>query len=349
MGGGTRLNPNVPLAAPWSIGSLRLAHPVVMAPMAGVTDLPYRLLAKEQGAALTYSELISAKGLVYGNVRSLQMVDVHPDERPVGIQIFGGDPAVMAEAARIVAERGPDLIDINMGCPVPKVTRNDEGCALMKDPERAARVARAVVEAVDLPVTVKIRKGWDADSVTAVEVAQALEEAGVAAIAVHGRTRSQMYSGRADWDIIAQVKDAVRIPVIGNGDVASPEDAARMLRHTGCDAVMIGRACLGNPWIFGRTVRYLREGVAGPEPTVAERVDMALRHLRMAVAYRGEKFAIPAMRKHLAWYLKGVPGANAWKAHLHRLSRLQEIEDCLLALKEGKRWEGVASHQLSSA
>lgn len=313
----------------WKIGPVTVNHRVVMAPMAGVTDLPTRLLARELGAALSYSELVSAKGINQRNRRSLQMIQIHPAERPVGIQIFGGEPEIMARAARVVAAAGPDLIDINMGCPVPKITRNDEGCALMLDPERAARVARAVVEAVHIPVTVKIRKGWDERHVTAVEVAQALEEAGVAAVAIHGRTRSQFYTGRADWEIIRRVKEAVSIPVIGNGDVASPQDAARMLEETGCDAVMIGRACLGNPWIFRQTVRYLETGELEPPPSLQERLELALRHLQMAVDYHGERMAVPAMRKQLSWYLKGMPNANAVKRQVNQARSLAEVQQVI--------------------
>src|SRR5690606_19446802 len=217
------------------IGGIRLEHPVVMAPMAGVTDLPFRLIARELGAALVYSELVSAKGICYGTRKSLKLLETDPADRPGGLQIFGGEPAVMVEAARHVAARQPDLLDINMGCPVPTITRNDEGCALMLDPERAGRVVRAVVEAVDLPVTAKIRKGWDESRVTAPAVARELEKAGVAAIAIHGRTREQFYTGRADWNIIREVKRAVDVPVIGNGDVFTPQDAARMLEETGCE------------------------------------------------------------------------------------------------------------------
>lgn len=300
------------------IGPVRLAHPVVMAPMAGVTDLPYRLIARELGAALVYSELVSAKGICYGNERTLKLLETDEAERPVGLQIFGGEAEVMVEAARHVQAFGPDLLDINMGCPVPKVTRNDEGCALMLDPRRAGRLVKQVVDAVDLPVTVKIRKGWDDGTVTAPAVARELEKAGVAAIAIHGRTREDYYSGQADWSIIKEVKRAVDIPVIGNGDVASPEDAARMLEETGCDAVMIGRACLGDPWIFERVVAYLETGRRLPLPTARQKLEMAMRHLRMAVKFKGEYRAVREMRKPLAWYMKGIPGANRMKQRVQR-------------------------------
>jgi len=313
-----------------AIGGIRLEHPVVMAPMAGVTDLPYRLIARELGAALVYSELVSAKGICYGNQKTLKLLETDPAERPVGLQIFGGEEAVMMEAARHVAERGPDLLDINMGCPVPKITRNDEGCALMLDPERAGRVVRAVVQAVDLPVTVKIRKGWDAAHVTAPAVARELEKAGVAAIAVHGRTREQFYTGRADWGIIKEVKQAVDVPVIGNGDVCTPQDAARMLEETGCDAVMIGRACLGDPWIFRRVVHYLATGELLPMPSARDKLTMAVRHLRMAVAFKGEFVAVREMRRPIAWYLKGVPRANRLKQLVQRLDSADRVAEALV-------------------
>lgn len=302
-----------------NIGPIQLEHPVVMAPMAGVTDLPYRLIAREQGAALVYSELVSAKGICYGSNRTLKLLETDEAERPVGLQIFGGEADVMVEAARHVQKFGPDLLDINMGCPVPKITKNDEGCALMLDPERAGRLVRRVVEAVDLPVTVKIRKGWDDAHVTAPQVARELEKAGVAAIAIHGRTREDFYAGRADWDIIREVKQAVDIPVIGNGDVASPEDAVRMLEHTGVDAVMIGRACLGDPWIFRRVTHFLDTGEMLPMPSPREKLEMAIRHLKMAVEFKGEVRAVREMRKPIAWYLKGVPGSNRVKQQVQRL------------------------------
>lgn len=308
-----------------SIGPIQLEHPVVMAPMAGVTDLPYRLIAREQGAALVYSELVSAKGICYGSNRTLELLETSEAERPVGLQIFGGEAETMVQAALHVERRGPDLLDINMGCPVPKITRNDEGCALMLDPQRAGRLVRCVVEAVSLPVTVKIRKGWDENHVTAPEVARELEKAGVAAIAIHGRTREDFYSGHADWDIIRKVKQAVDVPVIGNGDVASPQDAARMLEQTGCDAVMIGRACLGDPWIFRRVTHYLNTGQLLPMPTPREKVDMAVRHLRMAVEFKGELRAVREMRKHVAWYLKGVPGAARVKQQVQRLEQADTV------------------------
>lgn len=301
-----------------TIGPIRLEHPVVMAPMAGVTDLPYRLIARELGAALVYSELVSAKGICYGSDRTLKLLETDEAERPVGLQIFGGEADVMVQAAMHVQEGQPDLLDINMGCPVPKVTRNDEGCALMLDPQRAGRLVGRVVEAVDLPVTVKIRKGWDDQHVTAPAVARELERAGVTAIAIHGRTREAFYTGSADWSIIREVKQAVDIPVIGNGDVTSPQDAARMLEETGCDAVMIGRACLGDPWIFRRVVRYLQTGELLPMPSARERLEMAMRHLRMAVDFKGEYRAVREMRKPVAWYLKGISGSNRIKQRVQR-------------------------------
>lgn len=303
-----------------TIGPIQLHHPVVMAPMAGVTDLPYRLIAREQGAALVYSELVSAKGICYGSNRTLKLLETDEAERPVGLQIFGGQADTMVEAALHVERHRPDLLDINMGCPVPKITRNDEGCALMLDPERAGRLVRRVVEAVDLPVTVKIRKGWDARHVTAPAVARELEKAGAAAIAIHGRTREDFYAGRADWAIIREVKQAVDIPVIGNGDVASPQDAVRMLEETGVDAVMIGRACLGDPWIFRRVVHYLDTGQLLPMPSARDKLEMAVRHLRMAVDFKGEPRAVREMRKPIAWYLKGVPGANRVKRQVQQLT-----------------------------
>ncbi|MBO8142126.1 MAG: tRNA dihydrouridine synthase DusB [Firmicutes bacterium] len=313
-----------------SIGGIRLEHPVIMAPMAGVTDLPFRLIAREQGAALVYSELVSAKGICYGNRKTLRLLETDEAERPVGLQIFGGDPGVMVEAARHVESRAPDLLDINMGCPVPKITRNDEGCALMLDPQRAGRTVRAVVEAVRLPVTAKIRKGWDEARITAPQVARELEKAGVAAIAIHGRTREQFYTGRADWSIIREVKRAVSVPVIGNGDVFTPQDAARMLEETGCDAVMIGRACLGDPWIFRRVVHYLKTGELLPLPTAREKLEMAVRHLRMAVAFKGEGTAVREMRRPIGWYLKGIPRANGLKQLVQRLDRADPVVQALM-------------------
>lgn len=312
-----------------TIGPIQLQHPVVMAPMAGVTDLPYRLIAREMGAALVYSELVSAKGICYGSNRTLELLETDEAERPVGLQIFGGEADVMVQAALHVERYGPDLLDINMGCPVPKITRNDEGCALMLDPKRAGRLVQRVVEAVSLPVTVKIRKGWDDNNVTAPQVARELEKAGVAAIAIHGRTREDFYSGRADWDIIREVKKAVDIPVIGNGDVASPQDAVRMLEQTGCDAVMIGRACLGDPWIFRRVTHYLDTGELLPLPTPREKIEMAIRHLRMAVDFKGEVRAVREMRKEIAWYLKGVTGANRIKRQLQQLDRADDVTTML--------------------
>lgn len=289
------------------IGDLELANPVMLAPMAGVTDLPFRLLVKEMGCGLVYTEMVSDKGLIYRNEHTLDMLAIDDRERPVALQIFGSEPEPMAKAARIVEQSGADILDINMGCPTLKIVKNGEGSALMRTPELAYDIIARVVDAVSIPVTVKIRKGWDATSVNAVQMAQVAEKAGAKAISVHGRTREQFYSGKADWSIIKAVKQSVCIPVNGNGDVRSPEDARRLLEETGCDGVMIGRGAQGNPWLFSQVVRYLATGELLPGPTLDERIDMAVRHLEMLVAFKGEHIGIREMRSHAAWYTKGLP------------------------------------------
>lgn len=279
--------------------------------MAGVTDAPFRIIAVEMGCALVYTEMVSAKGVLCAPAQTLRIAEFSETERPIGIQLFGSDAVILARGAETCARLQPDFIDINMGCPVKKVTGKGEGCALMRDPEKVYSVTRAVCGAVNLPVTVKIRKGWDEHSANAVEVAKAAEAAGAAAITVHGRTREQGYSGQADWSVITAVKKAVSIPVVGNGDIRDPRDAARMLDETRCDAVMIGRGCLGNPWLLRRTVQYLESGELMPEPGTQEKVEMAIRHLSMMVSSKGEYIGVREMRKHAAWYLKGIPGAAA--------------------------------------
>ncbi|HBT46893.1 MAG TPA: tRNA dihydrouridine synthase DusB [Peptococcaceae bacterium] len=292
------------------IGEVSLEAPVVAAPMAGVTDKTFRLILREAGAALTFTEMISAKGLYYRNTATWELMDLKGEEGRVVVQLFGREPEIMAWAAREAVAAGAAWVDINMGCPTPKITRNGEGAALMRDLPRARDIVAAVAEAVHpVPVTVKMRKGWDEGEVNAVEAACTVVEAGARAVTVHGRTRSQFYSGRADWEIIRQVKEAVTVPVIGNGDVWQPEDALALMETTGCDGVMVGRGCLGNPWIFTRIRALLAGGEMPPPPGPRERVGMALRHLRMAVEAEGEEKGVKEMRKHLAWYLKGLSGA----------------------------------------
>jgi len=295
------------------IGKIALINPVILAPMAGVTDLPFRLLAKEMGCGLVYSEMVSDKGLLYKNCHTVDMLKIDERERPVAMQIFGSEPSSMAEAARCVEQAGANIVDINMGCPTPKIVKNGSGSALMCEPELAYRIMVSVVEAVNVPVTVKIRKGWNQKSINAVQMAKLAQKAGIAAIAIHGRTREEFYSGEADWDIIRQVKESVDIPVIGNGDIRTPYDAQRMLCETGCDGLMIGRGAQGNPWIFCQVAQYLSTGEILPLPTAEERLAVMLRHLDMLVEYKGEYLGVREMRRHGAWYTKG----------LHRSSELR--------------------------
>ncbi|WP_161823333.1 tRNA dihydrouridine synthase DusB [Sporotomaculum syntrophicum] len=301
----------------FSIGHLVLANPVVAAPMAGVTDRAFRMLAAEHGCGLVYTEMISDQALIYGNPKTNLLLNLSGETGPICVQIFGSQVEYMVRAAEIVADRGADIIDINMGCPTPKIVRNGEGASLMRHPELAARIVEAIVNRVDCPVTVKMRKGWDDTSVNAVELARLVVQAGAAAVAVHGRTREQFYSGEADWGIIRQVCEAVSVPVIGNGDVRTPEDAERMLKETGCHAVMIGRAAAGNPWLFSSTVHYLATGELLPCPTLQMRQETAIRHYKLLVETKGEDVANREMRKHLAWYIKGLRGAAGLRARIN--------------------------------
>ena len=317
---------------PLVIGDITIEHPLALAPMAGVTDLPYRLLCKEQGAGMMCTEMVSAKGLYYGNRKSEPLMATDPKEIPVAIQIFGSDPDIMGQMAAKVNDGRFQMIDINMGCPVPKIVNNGDGSALMKNPKLAGKVIKAVVDAVDIPVTVKIRKGFNDDLVNAPEMAQVAQENGAAAIAVHGRTREQYYSGEADWDIIRQVKEAVHIPVIGNGDVTSAEKAAEMRKITGCDGVMIGRGVQGNPWIFRELAEYDRTGTIPPRPTQEEIRNMMLRHARMQLEFKGEYLGIREMRKHVAWYVKGMKGAAKFRAQINQVESYEELEELLKML-----------------
>ncbi|MEA4891969.1 MAG: tRNA dihydrouridine synthase DusB [Peptococcaceae bacterium] len=316
------------------IGNHTLANPVILAPMAGITDKTYRSIAKEQGVDLVYTEMISAKALSYKNLKTRELLDIRGETPPVAVQIFGSEPEIMAEAALKAQALGAAMVDVNMGCPVPKVVKNREGSALLEEPELAAAIVSAMAKAVAVPVSVKIRLGMTAKRIVAVDFASRMARAGAAAVAVHGRTRDQYYGGQADWGMIRQVKEALRpfgVPVIGSGDIWQPQDAARMLAETGCDAVMIGRGALGNPWLLGRTVRYLAGTPLAelPEPKAAARVAAALEHSRRLVAVKGEAKGMPEMRKHLAWYLKGLPRTAPLKEKLFHTRTLAEAESLL--------------------
>ncbi|HHW42137.1 MAG TPA: tRNA dihydrouridine synthase DusB [Syntrophomonadaceae bacterium] len=312
-----------------SIGGLTLPNCVFAAPMAGFTDKAYRILAKRAGCGFVFTEMVSSEAILYKNARTFSLFDLEGEPGPVAVQIFGSDPDKMGRAARVVVEHGAAAVDINMGCPTPKIVKNGEGSALMRDLPRAAAIIRAVREAVTVPVTVKMRKGWSAEEVTAPELAALAEANGADSVTVHGRTRDQFYSGKADWEIIRRVKETVRIPVIGNGDIWSPEDARRMLEETGCDGVMIGRGALGNPWLFRRTLHYLATGELLPPPGPVERIAMALHHFELEVSLKGAGLAVPQMRKHLAWYLKGLPGAAAKRAAINSAGTPEEVRSLL--------------------
>ncbi|MCI7795546.1 MAG: tRNA dihydrouridine synthase DusB [Lachnospiraceae bacterium] len=307
------------------IGNVTLENNVILAPMAGVTDLPYRVLCREQGCGLVCMEMVSAKAILYKNKNTKELLKVDDRERPVSLQLFGSDPKILSEIAAGLEDGPYDIFDINMGCPVPKIVKNGEGSALMKNPALVEQILSAMVKAVKKPVTVKIRKGFDDASVNAVEIAKIAESCGVSAVAVHGRTREQYYSGKADWAVIRQVKEAVKIPVIGNGDVFSPEDAKRMVDETGCDGIMVARGAKGNPWIFREITEYLDTGVIPDRPSVEEVKEMILRHGRMMIEFKGEMAGMREMRKHVAWYTAGYPNSASLRNDINTVETLEEL------------------------
>ena len=319
------------------IGNLNLDNKVFLSPMAGVTDLPFRLICKEQDCGMLYTEMINSKALCYDDKNTKKMLKIEEEEHPVAIQIFGSDPEYMGGAAKILNSYPNEILDINMGCPAPKVVKNGDGSALLKNPELAAKVLKAVVGNSEKPVTLKIRKGWDDTCINAVEIAKIAEDCGISAIAIHGRTREQYYSGKADWDVIRQVKENVSIPVIGNGDVFEVEDAINMLNQTNCDAIMIGRGAQGNPWIFKRINHYMQTGEILPEPTLEEKINTAKKHLKLAVEEHGEYVAVREMRKHIAWYLKGLRNSARVRDEINKIESYEEVvnklesymQDCL--------------------
>lgn len=312
-----------------TIGNVTLDNPYILAPMAGVTDLPFRLLCREQGAGLLCMEMVSAKAIQYNNKNTKALLQIHPDERPVALQLFGSEPDVISEIAKQIEELPFAILDINMGCPVPKIVKNGEGSALMKNPKLVHEIVEKTVKAIRKPVTVKIRKGFDDTCINAVEIAKIIEDAGAAAVAVHGRTREQYYSGKADWDIIRRVKEAVNIPVIGNGDVVSGESALAMQRETGCDGVMIGRGAQGNPWIFSELLAFEKTGIMPQRPDVEAVKQMMLRHARLQLQYKGEYLGIREMRKHVAWYTSGLPNSAKLRSEINMVESYQELEQLL--------------------
>ncbi len=313
------------------IGNVALQSNIILAPMAGVSDLPFRLLCSRMGAGMVCMEMVSAKAIYYNNKNTEDLLTIHPDEGIVSLQLFGSDPEIMASQAKRIEERPFQILDINMGCPVPKVVGNGEGSALMKNPVLAGKIIEAVAKAIKKPVTVKIRKGFDDEHVNAVEMAHVAEESGAAAVAVHGRTRQQYYSGKADWDIIAAVKNAVKIPVIGNGDVVDGESALRMFKETSCDGIMVGRAAQGNPWIFREINAYLEKGEILPRPSYEEMRDVVKQHANLQLEFKGEYTGVREMRKHLAWYTTGMPHSAAFR---NSINLVETAEDMMKAIDE---------------
>lgn len=307
------------------IGNVTINGNLILGPMAGVTDLPFRLLCKEQGADYIYTEMVSAKAILYNNKNTEALMEVKEEERPVALQLFGSDPSIMSEAAKRIEHRNFDVLDINMGCPVPKVVNNGEGSALMKTPKLAGEIVRQVSNSINKPVTVKIRRGFGKDDENAVEMAKIVEQNGAAAVAVHGRTREQYYSGRADWDIIRKVSEAVSIPVIGNGDVFTPLDAKRMMEETGCKGIMIARGARGNPWIFSQLKTYFESGLIQEKPSINEVINMIIKHANLQFEWKGEYTGIREMRKHIAWYTTGYPKSSKLRNCINEVENMEEL------------------------